>query len=249
MATDVTFLAAFVAGVLSISSPCILPLVPIFLTHIAGVSVGGEGGATRSLVFRNAVAYVLGFSLVFVMLGAALGAAGMFAGTLDVVSSNRSLLVRAGGVLLILLGLHQTGLLRIPFLNRERRLSMAAGSRGTVSSSFVIGVTFGAGWSPCVGPILGAILTMAAGQGSIERATVLLSLYSLGLGIPFLMAALAFGSSTNLLQKINGRLHTVTTISGSIMLGVGVIMLLGIFERLFVEIIRVAPWMPWEPTL
>lgn len=249
MATDVSLMAAFVAGVLSISSPCVLPLIPIYLAHIAGVSAEETGQDVRARVMRNAAAYVLGFSLVFVALGAALGAAGSLANALDLLPSNRSLIVRAGGILLIGLGLYQTGLIRVPGLDRDRRLSLAAGSPGTVTSSFLIGVTFGAGWSPCLGPILGAILTMAAGQGSIERATFLLSVYSLGLAVPFLAAAAAFGSMPTLLRGIRSRLHLVTTISGAVMLGVGLVMVLGIYEQLFTEIIRIAPWTPWEPEL
>jgi len=249
MTTDVSLMAAFVAGVLSISSPCVLPLIPIYLAHIAGVSVGETGPGIRVRVMRNATAYVLGFSVVFVTLGAALGAAGSLTSALDLLPSNRSLIVRAGGILLIGLGLYQTGLIRVPRLDRGRRLSLAPGSPGTVTSSFLIGVTFGAGWSPCLGPILGAILTMAAGQGSIERATFLLSIYSLGLAIPFLAAAAAFGAMPTLLGGLRSRLHLVTTISGAVMLGVGLVMVLGIYEQLFTEIIRIAPWTPWEPEL
>lgn len=249
MPTDVSLLAAFIAGVFSISSPCVLPLVPIFLAHIAGVGAGATGSHVRAAVLRNALAYVLGFSTVFIALGIALGAVGTFASAIDIVPENRTLLVRIGGVLLIVLGLYQTGLLRLPFLERDRRMAMNAGPPGTVTSSFIIGVTFGAGWSPCVGPILGAILTMAAGQGSIERAALLLTMYSLGLGIPFMLAAIAFGSSASMIRRLNGRLGTVTAISGAVMLGVGVIMVLGMYELLFTEIVRAAPWQPWEPSL
>ncbi len=252
MMTDVSVLAAFVAGICSISSPCVLPLVPVYLVHIAGVSAGENGLAHRSrraTVMRNALAYVGGFSAVFVALGAALGAAGTFAGALDVVSSNRGLLVRVGGLVLIVLGLYQTGIIRLPFLDRDRRPSLATGSPGTVSSSFLIGASFAAGWSPCLGPILGAILTMAAGQGSIERATLLLAAYASGLAVPFLGAAAAFGSSPGVIRRFNGKLWMVTTVSGAVMLGVGLTMLLGIYERLFTEIIRAAPWTPWEPVI
>lgn len=247
--TEVTFLTAFIAGVFSISSPCVLPLIPIYLTHIAGVSAGQTDARARAVVLRNATAYILGFSIVFVALGAALGTAGALAGSLDFISENRLWLVRFGGVLLVILGLHQLGWINLPFLNQTRRADINAGSPGTVTSSFLIGVTFGAGWSPCVGPILGAILTMAAGQGSIERATFLLSVYSLGLAVPFLLAALAFGTAPRIIRKLNSRMAMVTTISGAIMIGVGVIMLLGIYEQIFTEIIRNAPWTPYEPTL
>jgi cytochrome c-type biogenesis protein len=247
--TEVTFLTAFIAGIFSISSPCVLPLIPIYLAHIAGVSAGQSGARARAVVLRNAAAYVLGFSLVFIALGAALGTAGALAGSLDFISQNRLWLVRIGGVLLVLLGLHQLGWVAIPFLNRTRRADIEAGSPGTVTSSFLIGVTFGAGWSPCVGPILGAILTMAAGQGSIQQATFLLSVYSLGLAVPFMLAALAFGTAPTVIRKLNSRMAMVTTISGAVMIGVGVIMLLGIYEQIFTEIIRVAPWTPYEPTI
>ncbi len=249
MITEVSLLAAFVAGVLSISSPCVLPLVPIYLAHIAGVSVGETGGHARAALMRNAAAYVAGFSLVFVMLGAALGAAGAAASTLDLVPENRSLIVRTGGVFLILLGLYQTGLIHVPFLARNRSLSLNPGTPGTVTSSFVIGVSFAAGWSPCLTPILGGIMTMAAGQANIERSTLLLAIYALGLGIPFLLVAMAFGSAPGILRKLNGRLHTVTLISGAVMLGIGIIMVLGMYELLFTELTRTVPWSPWEPSI
>jgi cytochrome c-type biogenesis protein len=247
--TEVTFLTAFIAGVFSITSPCVLPLIPIYLTHIAGVSAGQSGPRARVAVLRNAAAYTLGFSLVFIALGAALGTAGALAGSLDFISDNRLWLVRLGGVLLVLLGLHQLGWISIPFLQRTRRAELETGQPGTLTSSFLIGVTFGAGWSPCVGPILGAILTMAAGQGSIERAITLLSVYSLGLAVPFMLAALAFGSAPGIIRKLNSRMGMVTTVTGAVMIGVGVIMVLGIYEQIFTEIIRNAPWQPYEPTI
>lgn len=247
--TEVTFLTAFIAGIFSISSPCVLPLIPIYLAHIAGVSAGQTGTKARAVVLRNAAAYVAGFSLVFIALGAALGTAGALAGSLDFISQNRLWLVRIGGVLLVLLGLHQLGWISLPFLNQTRRAEASTSSPGSVTSSFLIGVTFGAGWSPCVGPILGAILTMAAGQGSIQQATWLLTVYSLGLAVPFMLAALAFGTAPRIIRRLNSRMAMITTVSGAVMIGVGVIMLLGIYEQMFTEIIRVAPWTPYEPEL
>ncbi|MGH2557806.1 MAG: cytochrome c biogenesis CcdA family protein [Thermomicrobiales bacterium] len=249
MTPDVTIIAAFVAGVLSISSPCVLPLVPLYLTHLAGVSIGDSGPRARGRMLVNAGAYVLGFSVVFIALGVALGAAGSLVSTASVVSGNRFWLIRLGGAMLILLGLHQIGLISLPFLNRERRLAVDGPPTGHLGSSFLIGVTFGAGWSPCVGPILGAILTMAAGQGDVNRAAVLLTVYSLGLSVPFLAAALAFGSSPGIIRRLNGRLQAVTSMSGVVMLAVGMIMVLGIYQQFFTELVRIAPWTPWEPEL
>ena len=157
---DVSLLAAFIAGVFSITSPCVLPLIPIYIAHIAGVSAGEDTAAARPIVMRNALAYVLGFSLVFIIFGAALGAAGEFAGSLNFIKQNSIWLVRIGGIFLMILGLHQLGVFRIPFLYRDAHMNLDGGKPGTIGSSFIIGVTFGAGWSPCMGPILGVILTM-----------------------------------------------------------------------------------------
>ena len=249
MGVEVSVVAAFLAGVFSISSPCVLPLLPIFLAHLAGASTGGVGGVGRRRVLPNAVAYVLGFSLVFVALGVALGAAGALASTASVVASNRDWLTRIGGAMLIVLGLHQIGIVRIPLLDRERRFRVESLPAGQMTSSFLVGVTFAAGWSPCVGPILGAILTMAAGQGSVDRAALLLATYSAGLAVPFLVAAVAIGSSPNIIRGINRRLPLVTGVSGGVMVAMGAIMTLGIYQQFFARLVAFSPWTPWEPTL
>ena len=246
---DVSFLAAFVAVGFSITSPCVLPLIPIYMTHIAGVSAGEADATARPVIMRNAIAYVLGFTVVFVIFGAALGAAGEFAGSLNFIKENAVWLVRIGGIMLMVLVLHQVGVFRIPFLYRDAHMNLDGGKPGTVGSSFMIGVTFGAGWSPCMGPILGAILTLAASQNNMQRAMWLLVIYSLGLAIPFLGSALAFGSLPGLLKKVNRHLHMVTLVSGAIMIAVGIIMVLGWYEHIFFELSRIAPWRPFEPEL
>lgn len=249
MTLDVSLIAAFIAGLVSFTSPCCLPLVPIYLAHLAGVSVGEEGARARRRVLLNAGAYVAGFSVIFILLGVAFGAAGALVSTGSFVALNRIWLVRLGGALLVLLGLHQIGLVTIPWLDQDRRFRADGVRAGHVTSSFVIGATFAAGWSPCVGPILGAILTMAAGQGSVDRAAWLLTGYTLGMSVPFLLAAVAFGSATKVIRRINRRLHTVTTVSGAVMLGIGAIMLLGIYQQFFARLVASAPWTPWEPHL
>ena len=247
--TDVSALAAFVAGVLSITSPCVLPLIPVYLVHLAGVSAGDVTPRARARVLANAGAYVLGFSAVFILLGIALGVAGSFVAAGELVSGNRGLLIRFGGVVMILLGLHQIGAITLPWLARERRLAVDGAQPGNLASSFVIGVTFGAGWSPCVGPILGGILTMATVAGGVERSALLLTLYSLGLAIPFLGFAAAFGSAQQVVRWLNGRMGAVTSAAGVIMIAAGSIMLLGIYQRLFARLVEIAPWTPWEPRL
>jgi cytochrome c-type biogenesis protein len=249
MSADIPLFAAFLAGMLSIASPCVLPLVPIYLAHLAGVSVGQDDAVARGRVLANAAAYVAGFSVVFIMLGVALGAAGLLVETGTIVAGNRFWLVRIGGALLIVLGLHQLGIIRIPLLDRERRISTDRLPAGQVTSSFVVGMTFGAGWSPCVGPILGAILTMAAGQGSIERAALLLAVYAMGLAVPFMLAAVAWGSSGVVVQAINRHLGLVTSVSGGVLLATGVIMVLGLYQQVFARLVALSPWIPWEPTI
>jgi cytochrome c-type biogenesis protein len=249
MGIDVSLIAAFLAGVLSISSPCVLPLVPIFLAHLAGASTTAAGQLERRRVMPNALAYVLGFSLVFIAFGVALGAAGQLASTASIVAGNRIWLMRIGGALLIVLGLHQLGILRIPLLERERRMTATGLPTGHVASSFLVGVTFAAGWSPCVGPILGAILTMAAGQESIDRAALLLATYSAGLAVPFLGAAVAVGSAPQVIRRLNARLPLLTSVSGGVMVAMGAIMTLGIYQQFFARLVAMSPWTPWEPSL
>ena len=249
MGMEVSFVAAFLAGLLSVSSPCVLPLVPIYLAHLAGASTVGGVPVDRARVLPNAVAYVLGFSLVFIALGVALGAAGALVSTASVVASNREWLTRLGGALLIILGLHHLGIIRLPWLAQERRIAADRLPTGQVTSSFLVGVTFAAGWSPCVGPILGAILTMAAGQGSVDRAALLLATYSAGLAVPFLAAAVALGSASGLLHRINRHLPLVTGVSGGVMVAIGAIMALGIYQQFFARLVALSPWTPWEPAL
>lgn len=245
MIGDISLLAAFVAGLLSITSPCVLPLIPIYLAHLAGVSLGARGMTNRARVMLNAVAFVVGFSVVFVLLGLAAGALGAF------VADERVWLVRFGGVLLVIMGLHLIGFLRVPMLDRERRLEVVprAGGLGRLGSSVVVGAAFGAGWTPCVGPVLGAVLTLAAGRGQTGDAAVLLSAYALGFAVPFLAAAAAVGSAPRILRRVNRHLGAASSVNGGIVLAVGVILLLGIYDQLFAELARRAPWRPWEPDL
>jgi cytochrome c-type biogenesis protein len=248
MTPNVSLIAAFLAGTLSITSPCVLPLIPLFLAHLAGSTEPGEIARRRPAMMINALAYVAGFSLVFILIGIAIGAAGSLVSTAEIVSSNRFWLVRLGGVVLILLGLHQIGLIHLPLLDRERRLHVDVPSGSRTVSSFLVGVTFAAGWSPCAGPVLGAILTMAAGEANVTRAAILLAVYSAGLAIPFLLMAFV-GASSRMLRSIGPRVETITSLSGAIMLATGALMLLGIYQQFFTRLVAAAPWTPWEPSV
>lgn len=236
---EVGLLAAFVAGTLSISSPCVLPLVPLYVAHLAGVGAGNALPGRRAIVM-HALAFVLGFGIIFVLLGVSLGALG------GVLLAYRPWLIRFGGAFMIVMGLHLIGVVRIPFLEREHRLAMPGARPGRVGSSFLVGASFAAGWMPCVGPVLGAILTMAVSAADPVRSGVLLATYAAGLAVPFLAVALSLGRFERRLRGLGARLSLG---SGAILAAAGVLMLLGIYQHVFARIVGVAPWLPWEPRL
>lgn len=238
---EVGFAAAFVAGVLSISSPCVLPLLPVYLAHLAGQGPDGALPA-RPVVLAHAAVFVLGFGVVFVLLGASLGALG------DALQAYRDWLVRLGGAFMVLMGLSLLGIVRLPFLAREHRLAVSgAGAHpGRLSSSFLVGVSFAAGWTPCVGPVLGAILTLAVGTAEPTRAAALLATYAAGLAVPFLAAAATLGSFGRGLRRYGAALNVG---SGALVMAVGVLMALGLYQQFFTRLVGMAPWTPWEPDL
>jgi cytochrome c-type biogenesis protein len=249
MGSNVSFVAAFAAGIFSITSPCVLPIVPLFAAHLTGVPGGTMGDPVyRRRIVANALAYIAGFSFVFISLGIALGAAGALVSAASVVASHRSWLIKFGGIFLAALGLHQIGILRAPWLEQDRHLAPGRSEAGRLTSSFLVGVTFGAGWSPCVGPILGAILTLAASQGDIQRAAALLTIYSLGFAIPFLMLAI-FGARSGILARVSRRLSSLNQVAGAVMLAMGILMVLGLYQQFFARLVGSSPWTPWEPRI
>lgn len=238
---DVGLLAAFVAGALSISSPCVLPLLPIYLAHLAGVGTDGAP-LSRRVVLPHALAFVLGFGLLFVLLGVSLGAIG------GLFLLYRDWLVRAGGAFMAVMGLHLFGVIRLPSLDRVHWLhtNPVRAAPGRLSSSFIIGVGFAAGWTPCVGPILGAIFTLAVSAADPVRTGSLFAAYAAGLAIPFLAAAMVLGQFDRRLQRVGARLNVI---SGAVLTAVGILMLLGMYQQIFARIVGMAPWIPWEPKL
>jgi cytochrome c-type biogenesis protein len=228
--SQVTLGLAFLAGLASFLSPCVFSLVPAYIGYLGGRAAGqlGAGGdspnANRWLTFTHGVAFVLGFSVVSVVLGVAVSAAG------HVLYDLRSYLAKIGGVVVILLGLHMIGVLRIPFLEYDVRVHDAPSNRWGYLSSAMLGVFFSAGWSPCVGPVLGTILTFAINGGSVALGAKLLSAYSAGLAVPFLVAAFGVGWVTTILRKYNKAMHYVEIAMGVVMVIVGVMLFTGIFE-------------------
>jgi len=220
---NLSLIVAFGAGVLSFASPCVLPLVPAYVGHLAGRSLDKEGGS-RARTIAHALAFVLGFTTVFVALGASVGLVGFL--VQDVI---KSLWFRiAAGSVLVVMGLHMTGVLRIPLLYRDTRFQMRANPRWGLASSFLIGIIFASGWTPCIGPILGAILVYAGTQGTLTQGALLLTAYSLGLGVPFLVTGYALESATKVLRRLNRHVRSVELVSGGLMVAMGFLVMFNV---------------------
>ncbi|HTP00100.1 MAG TPA: cytochrome c biogenesis protein CcdA [Anaerolineales bacterium] len=229
--SEITIGLAFLAGLASFLSPCVFSLVPAYVSYLGGRAVmraetadAEPPGYNRWLTFTHGLAFVLGFSVVFVILGVAVSAAG------GVLYDIRYYLAKVGGVVVIILGLHMMGVLRIPFLEYDVRVHDAPSMRWGLFSSMMLGVFFSAGWSPCVGPVLGSILTLAINGGSIALGAKLLSAYSAGLAVPFLAAALGIGWVTTMLRKYGRFTHYVEIVMGAVLVIVGVMLFAGVFE-------------------
>ena len=221
---SLSFAVAFLAGVLSFLSPCVLPLVPSYLGFVTGLTVDEMTGRRR-LAMVHAALFVAGFSLVFIALGASATALGR------VLNYYQEWVARIGGVLIILFGLYLLGVLRPGVLQRERRVHLERkplGYLGTV----LVGIAFGAGWTPCIGPILGGILTLAATEADMQRGMLLLGVYSAGLAVPFLATAYAVESFFDWFARFRKYMVWVERASGVLLLVVGVLMITGQFTRL-----------------
>jgi cytochrome c-type biogenesis protein len=217
---------AFLAGLASFLSPCVFSLVPAYVGYLGGLAVGGDKNqaSNRWVTFSHGLAFVLGFSTVFVLLGVAASFAG------GLLFDLRFWLAKIGGVVVVIFGLHMIGVFHIPFLAYDTRVQKAPDPKLGYLSSALMGVFFSAGWSPCVGPVLGAILTIAINGGSLSLGAVLLTAYSAGLAIPFLIAALGIGWVTTILKKYSKVMRYVEIAMGVILVIVGILLFTGIFE-------------------
>ncbi|WP_299686439.1 cytochrome c biogenesis protein CcdA [uncultured Tateyamaria sp.] len=215
---------ALLAGIISFLSPCVLPIVPPYLAYMSGMSVGeiSEDGRGRSRATIAALFFVLGLSTVFIILGFAASAFGAF------FLQNQVLFAQISGAVIIVFGLHFLGVFRISFLDREAR--MDAGDQGGSSfGAYILGLAFAFGWTPCIGPQLGAILTLAASEASVTRGTVLLGIYAAGLGIPFLLAAMFMSRAMGFMNRIKRHMVLIERVMGGLLVLVGLAMLTGLF--------------------
>ena len=215
---------AFMAGLLSFLSPCVLPLVPSYVTFITGLSVEDVSKARRLAVI-HALLFISGFTLIFMLLGAGATTLGF------VVKSNRIWMARIGGGLIIVFGLYLLGVLNIGAFARERRVHLADKPMDYLGS-VLVGITFGAGWSPCIGPILGAILTYTASEADLQRGMLLLFAYSMGLAVPFLAAAFAVDWFLTVFARFKGYLGYVQKVAGVLLIVVGLLMVTNYFTIL-----------------
>jgi cytochrome c-type biogenesis protein len=216
---------ALAAGIISFLSPCVLPIVPPYLAFMSGVSIAEmeAGGRARLRAFTAALFFVLGLSTVFVLLGFTASWLGMF------FLQNQILLARISGVVVIVFGLHFLHVFRIPFLDREARIETGEAG-GSAFGAYILGLAFAFGWTPCIGPQLGAILSMAASEASVARGTALLAVYAAGLGLPFLLAAVFLSRAMGVMNRLKRHMGLIEKVMGVLLIAVGLALLTGAFS-------------------
>ncbi|MCR4437186.1 MAG: cytochrome c biogenesis protein CcdA [Clostridiales bacterium] len=214
---NISFILAFSAGLLSFLSPCVLPLIPAYVSYLTGLAVSelNTNKARLTLTYKS-IGFIIGFSIVFIIMGASISTLGKF------FAANRSLLRRIGGIVIIIMGLHTTGLFKIKALYTEKRL-LPFGSEKKHLGSIFIGMAFAAGWTPCIGPILSSILIYAGSMDTVGEGIFLLIMYSLGLAIPFLLTALAIDSFSKYFEKLSKYLPVISVASGILMIVMGIL--------------------------
>jgi len=224
---NVTVGLAFLAGLASFLSPCVLSLVPAYIGYLGGRAAGGEAeGKNRWVTFTHGITFVLGFSVVFILFNIIASALGV------VLFDLRLWLAKIGGIIVVIFGLHMIGVFRIPFLEYDLRVHKQVDNNLGYLSSFLMGIFFSAGWSPCVGPILGSIMTFAINGGSILTGVVLGAAYSAGLAIPFLVAALGISWVSTILKRFAKVMRITEIVMGVFLVVVGVLLFLGSFNIL-----------------
>ena len=237
MGENVTLLAAFAAGFLSFISPCVLPLIPGYISFVSGASLedmrAGQG-ATRRQVLLSSLTFVIGFSLVFIALGASATAIGRF------IFDKQPLLSKIAGVLIIIFGLHMMGVFKLGFLENEKRAQTSRKPAGPVGA-LLVGIAFAFGWTPCIGPILAGILGIAASKDSIGEGVLLLAVYSLGLGVPFMLTSMAIDRFFSVTAKIRKHYHAIELTSGGLLVAIGLLIFTG---QLTVIVRYLEPYLP-----
>ncbi|MCL4456693.1 MAG: cytochrome c biogenesis protein CcdA [Nitrospirae bacterium] len=227
---NVSLLMAFGGGLLSFFSPCVLPVIPSYVSYITGISfedLTGEQdkGRIRKVTLKNSLSFIAGFSLIFILLGASSSFLG------SILSDYQDTVRKIGGVLIVVMGLYIAGILKIGFLMQDKRLHLQNKPAGLLGS-FLVGTAFAAGWTPCIGPVLGSILLYASTSNSVAGGIELLTAYALGLGIPFLITSLTINTALSYFKKINRYMRVVSVVSGLFLVVVGILLFTGTFNVL-----------------
>ena len=246
-ASGISFLVAFGAGLISFLSPCILPLVPSYMSVISGGAsyeelrgLAAGPNALRRTIFAHAVLFVLGFSAVFVALGASVTLLGQTLGR------YQAEMTRVGGILIVLFGFYMMGVLKLRLFLRELRLIKLTGKPLGVLGPFLVGLSFGLGWTPCVGPTLGAILTLASGAESPSLGAFLLAIYAAGLAVPFLLSAVAFNAFLTFFGRFNSFMPTLQKLGGMVLVAMGVLLFTGYLTVLNAYAMALTPEWLWR---
>jgi cytochrome c-type biogenesis protein len=231
-------LIALTAGVLSFLSPCVLPIIPPYLAYMGGISMNQltESGSSRRPAVIASVFFVMGLSTVVLVLGFTASAFGRF------FLQNQQLFSQIAGVLIIIFGLHFLGVFRIPLLMREARLD-AGDQGGSALGAYLLGLAFAFGWTPCIGPILGAILSLSAQEDSIGRGTFLMAVYAAGLGLPFILSAMFINRAMGLMNRLKRHMGLIEKLMGALLLAVGLLMLTGAFSRMSYWLLENLPFL------
>ena len=233
---NITLFAAFLAGLLSFISPCVLPLIPVYLGYLTGSTIAGAEPPPRKLVFSHALTFVAGFTFVFVVVFGA--PAGFLGGALGRLADY---MVWVGGLLLIVFGLHTMGIITIPLFNIQKKVEYGQGQAPSYVRSGLVGMAFAAGWTPCIGPLLGLILTLAIQGQNVGLAMFYLFVYSMGLAAPFLVTAWMLTAATSQLRKLNRYMGLIERVSGAFMAIIGVLLVTGTFTVLNSYFNRLVP--------
>ena len=236
---SVGYFSAFLAGGLSFVSPCVLPLIPGYISFISGVSLDDltnreKASSHLGRVATNTIFFVIGFSLIFIALGASASFVGGW------LRDNIAIFNKVGGVLIFLFGLHVAGVFRIRALNYEKRFHTGQKKFGVIGS-ILIGMAFAFGWTPCIGPILGSILTVAASQGTVGKGIILLAFYSAGLGIPFILTALLFNYLIGFFGFIKRHFRAVEIISGVLLMVIGILIFFNLLNIIADKLLEFFP--------
>lgn len=234
---EVTIWLAFAAGVISFLSPCVFPLVPAYLAQLTGATVAdNKVSAEKGLILSRSIGFIIGFSMIFMILGAS----STFIG--ELFTGNRKLFEQIGGIIIVIFGLQMMGVISIRMLLSEKRISVKPKKSTNFFGSILLGFLFGTGWSPCIGLALSSILILASDAGTMWKGMFLLAIYSLGLGVPFLIVALLWSKSLDKMKKVNKWLPIIQKTGGGILVALGILLFTGHFSLLSSYLARFVPF-------